>query len=85
MIKAIVNLELVYPYKSSITTLLSFSSLWNCHLLYGGTDSKNATIAMPQQKFKKIFKTNPRPGKFAVPKNAEKFITSVYVERVETE
>ena len=83
MIKAIVKLELVYPYKRSITTLLSFNNLWGCSLLYGGTGKQEAIISMPQKKFKKIFKKNPRVGEYPVPKNAEKFISAVYVKKVE--
>ena len=85
MIRAILELELVYPYKRSITTLLSFNKLWGCNLLYGGTDKSRAIISMPQKKFKKMFKKNPCPGEYPVPSNAEKFISAVYVKNVEVE
>jgi len=80
MIKVIIELGLVYPYKASLLTLLEFNKLWHCRIIDGGTYKKNATIAMPVIKFKKIFKENPQAKKYKIPSNSEHFIASVEVK-----
>ncbi len=82
MIKAIIELELVYPYKLSLDTLLDFCGLWGCMLCYGGTRKIKAVISMPAKHFKKIFGQNPREKEYPVPNGMEKFIEKVVVKKI---
>lgn len=81
-INVILEIELVYPYKLSLTTLLEFNRLWGCKIISGGTKNMIAVISMPVKKFKKIFKENPKIKKYKTPVNAEGFIASVNVKEL---
>ena len=85
MIKAIIEVELVYPYDQSLSTLLEFNNLWLCNIMRGGTRRKKALIRMPITKFKKIFGVNPQKGEYEVPKNTKHFLSSIMVKKIETE
>jgi hypothetical protein len=84
MIKAIIELELVYPYNKSLTILIEFCNLWNCHLMSGGTKKLKATISMPAHQFKKIFKRNPRIREYDIPSGMEKFVSKFTVKQIRT-
>jgi hypothetical protein len=75
VIKALIELELVYPYKKSMATLADFCTLWECGLLGGGTNRAIAKISMPSKHFKKIFGMNPSIKDYDIPRGAEKFTT----------
>lgn len=85
MIKAIIELELVFPYKISMGVLVEFCFLWDCHLISGGTKKLKATISMPSNHFKQIFKRNPVAREYAVPEGMEKFISKFTVKRIVTQ
>ena len=59
MIKVIIELELVFPYKISMGILVEFCCLWDCLILSGGTNRAKAIVSMPSIHFKKIFGENP--------------------------
>ena len=82
MIKAVVQLKLVYPYIKSILNLFDFISLWGCNLVSAKTLSSKATISIPADKFKILFGENPRVGKYKVPVGAEYFLEEVEVKEV---
>ena len=82
MIKVILKLQLVFPYKISIGTLVEFCSLWDCSLIKGGTKKINAIISMSAIHFKKIFGENPQKKIYPVPKGMEYFIESVRVKKI---
>ncbi|MHA1470844.1 MAG: hypothetical protein ACTSSP_09830 [Candidatus Asgardarchaeia archaeon] len=82
MIRVLIELDLIFPYKISMTTLAEFCSLWNCTILYGGTKRLRAIISMPVNYFKVIFGNNPREGKYNVPNGMEHFIESLRVKKV---
>ena len=82
MIRVVMELELVYPYKLSIDTLVEFCSLWGSRILSGGTQKRKAIISMPAHHFKTIFGTNPREKIYAVPSGAEKFICALKVKDI---
>jgi hypothetical protein len=83
MIIVKLNIELVYPYSKSLTTLLEFCRLFRCSVLYGGTKKKNAIISMKSNTFKTIFKTNPqKEDKYKAPSGAEHFIKSIKVKDI---
>lgn len=84
MIKAVIEIKLVYPYKRSMATLVDFCSLWDCVLLGGGTNRLKAIISMPVVHFKKIFGENPKVGKYKVPQGTEYFTTSWVVKKIRT-
>ena len=85
MIRVILNIRIIYPYRDSFTTLLDFCNLWNCNIIQGGSRNKKAKINMPAIKFKKIFGTNPKIGEYDVPAGAGHFIESIKVEKIITE
>ena len=82
MIKVIMKLELVFPYRLSMGILVEFCSLWDCNLISGGTKKMKAVISMPATHFKKIFGENPREKEFPVPKGMEKFISKLTVKEI---
>ena len=82
MIKVLVEMGLVDPYRVSFETLLNFSVVWRCSVIKGGPRRKNAVMSMPVENFKKIFKENPRISKYRVPIGAESFISSVKVKEI---
>jgi len=82
MIKVILELELVYPYKLSLNTLLDFCSLWGCMICFGGTRKAKPVISMPAKHFKTIFGQNPREKEYPVPRGMEKYIYKVIVKDI---
>ena len=84
MIRAIIEVKLIYPYKQSLTALLEFNNLWQCNILRGGTKKEKAVMSMPTMKFKKIFGVNPQKGEYEVPRNMKHFISSVRVKKIQT-
>ena len=84
MIKAVIELELVYPYSRSLGILLEFCRLWDCHIMSGGTKKLNATISMPSHQFKKILKINPILKEYPIPNGMEKFISKFTVKQILT-
>ena len=79
MITIILKIDLTYPYNVSLGTLLEFCKLWDSSLLSGGTNDNNAKISMPLRKFKKLFKSNPKQGRYTVPNGAGYFIEEIEV------
>lgn len=84
MIKAIVQLRLVYPYVQSLLNLFDFMSLWGGNLISAKTLSSQAVIGIPSDKFKILFGENPRRGKYKVPPGAEYFLEEVEVKEIIT-
>ena len=82
MIRVLIELEIVFPYKKSINILSEFCNLWDCGLLEGGTNRPDALISMPSGKFKKMFGTNPRIGEYNIPTGAEHFIKKWNVKEI---
>jgi len=82
MIRAVIELNLIFPYKRSMGTLAEFCSLWNSRIFSGGTQRLKAIIAMPSRHFKTIFGENPRVGKYGVPSGMEYFIESLKVKKI---
>jgi len=82
MIKVVIELELVYPYKMSMDVLAEFCSLWDSRIFSGGTQKRKAIICMPAHHFKTIFGTNPREKEYDVPSGAEKFIDALKVKEI---
>ncbi len=82
MKKVILKIELAEPYKKSFMILISFNELWDCTLIEGGTNKNKAIISMPLDYFVKIFKKEPKKGKYKVPVNSESFISSVKVKKI---
>lgn len=82
MIKAIIELELIFPYKISMGTLIEFCHLWDCKILYGGTKRLKAIISMPSVHFKSIFGQNPEKKSYTVPRGMEHFIESMKVNKI---
>lgn len=82
MSKAIIELELVFPYKRSMTILIEFCHLWDCHIISGGTKKLKATISMPSHQFKKIFKRSPLVREYAIPSGMETFVSKFTVKQI---
>ena len=85
MIKALLECQLVYPYKRSIDTLASFCSLWDGCLMYGGTNKLKAEFNLPVVHFKKIFGENPKVKGYPVPSGMEFFIESIKVKQIKVD
>ena len=82
MIRVIIELQLVFPYKKYIGILSEFCSLWQTRILSGGTKRIKAIISMPVNKFKIIFGENPIIKTYNVPSGMEKFIESLKVKDI---
>ena len=82
MIRVVMELDLVHPYKISMDVLAEFCSLWESRIFSGGTLKRRAIIEMPAHHFKVIFGTNPREKKYDVPSGAEHFIEALKVKEV---
>ena len=82
MIKVVMELELVHPYKISMDVLVQFCSLWKSRIFSGGTQKRKAIIEMPAHHFKAIFGTNPREKAYDVPSGAEHFIEGIEVKEI---
>jgi len=74
VIKAVVELTLVYPYVQSLMNPFDFISLWNCTLVSAETLSSKAIIAIPSDRFKLLFGENPRVGRYKIPTGAGYFL-----------
>jgi hypothetical protein len=85
VIKIILKIDLVYPYKTSLGTLIDFCNLWEGCLLSGGTNDNKSTISMSSKKFKKLFKVNPRIGRYDIPTGADYFMEKIEVIEIRTE
>ena len=85
MIRAIIEIELPYPYKKSISVLVDFCTVWGSTILSGGTNRAKAFISMPSNRFKEIFGHNPIVGEYSVPSGAKSFMESLKVKEVMVE
>ena len=84
MIEATLRITLVSPYEKSLEYIYDMIALWDVRVLKSSTLSSKARISMPAHKFKDLFATNPRKGKYDPPKGTESFIEGVEVLEVET-
>lgn len=84
MIKVIIELELVFPYKISMGVLVEFCHLWDSLLISGGTKKLKSVISMSVRNFKKIFGNNPEVKTYPVPRGMEKFIDKLTVIKIIT-
>lgn len=85
MIRVLIEMQLVYPYRESLSVLLEFCAVWKSTLLFGGTYKSKAQISIPLNYFKKIFHTNPALKEYPVPSGMEGFIDSIRVKKILTE
>lgn len=76
---AVLEIELVYPYKFSCETVIRFVNEWNGRIVSLSTYKSSAIIALRWQSFKTIWGKNPRAGIWPVPEGAEDFMTEVKV------
>ena len=76
---AVLEIDLVYPYKTSCDVLLRFVTEWNARILSLGTQKPVAVIAIRWQGYKLIWGRNPKRGIVEVPAGAEDFMQSVTV------
>jgi len=82
MINVIIELNLVFPYKISMGTLVEFCNLWDSRILSGGTQRLKVIIDMPSHHFKVIFGKNPIIGMSDIPSGMEYFIESLEVKKI---
>ena len=76
------ELELIFPYRLSMHTLVEFCSLWDCRIISGGTLRRKAIMAMPAHHFKVIFGTNPKEKVYEVPRGTKHFIEALRVKKI---
>jgi hypothetical protein len=79
---AILEVELVYPFKQSVEVFVAFCNVWEFKMLGCSTRKRIASLAAPWGKFKKIWHCNPVTGSHKVPEGAEGFLAAVRVLRV---
>jgi len=82
MIRVVIELSLIYPYKLSMDTLIEFCNLWDSRIFSGGSQKRIAIIFMPGNHFKTIFGTNPREKEFPVPTGTGHFIETLKVKDI---
>jgi len=82
MIRVVMEMELVYPYKRSMPILVEFCYLWDCTIMKGSTKRIKAIISMPSHHFKKIFGTNPKEKEYPIPRGMERFIDKIKVKKI---
>ena len=82
MIKVIIELELVFPYKVSMATLADFCHIWGSTVWDGGTNKLKAVISIPGRHFKTIFGQNPREQAYPVPSGTGHFISALKVKEI---
>jgi len=54
-VEIIFDIVLIFPYSSSLETLLKMISTWSMRLISGNTQSPKAAIAIKYEKFLKLF------------------------------
>ena len=81
-IKAFLAIDLLRPYNRSLDPLLDLCNIWSCDIVRIGTSKRTQYIAMPWDKFRKIWGFNPKKGKVKVPSGTEDYIETVEVLRV---
>lgn len=82
MIRVVLELSLIFPYKISMDVLAEFCSLWNCRMFSASTQKRIAIISISAHHFKTIFGTNPRIKEFDVPSGTKHFIESLKVKDI---
>jgi len=82
MIRVVLELSLIFPYKISMATLVEFCSLWRSRILSAGTQRRIALIVIPAKYFKTIFGENPREKEYPVPDGMEYFIETLKVKDI---
>jgi hypothetical protein len=80
--KAVIKIELIFPYKVGIESLLRLAAVWKCDIIKVSTRKKYQTISMPWKNFRAIWGSNPYRGEWHVPEGTEDFIESVEVIEV---
>jgi len=83
VIRVIIELELVFPYKISMGILVEFCRVWDSRIIEGGTKNIKAIISMPATHFKKIFGTNPREKEFLIPSGMGHFVSNLKVKDIQ--
>jgi len=84
-IKAVVQINLKYPYQPSIYMLFRLITVWGFRLIKAGTNSAISVVEIPQDKFNTIFGANPIVGEWGVPQGTETFIQSIKVVEIKKE
>lgn len=84
MIIVRIELDIIYPYKLSLMTLIDFCKIWECEIRRASTRRSEVIIHMPVRKFKKIFKTNPLGKEYDVPPGMQKFVNHLWVREIIT-
>ena len=76
---AIIEVDLLYPFKTSLEILNAFINEWGCKHVSAGTNREVATFAMDDYKFAMIWAEPPRVGRWRVPEGTEHFLTAIRV------
>jgi len=78
----VVKLKLVRPYNQSLEVLYKMINLWNMNLLKSGTQSADATIEIPEDKWEKLYGEEPSTGGWEPPDGTLGFIEELTVTEI---
>ena len=81
-ISAIIKIQVAEPFKKTMRTLLDFTMVWHGRMLCARSKTGDATISLPQEKFKKIFNENPRVKPYNIPVKLKFFVKKAEVIEV---
>jgi len=79
MIEAYTKIHLLHPYTTSLEILFDLVMMWDFRLIQSDTRGSSAIIAIPSDKFKTLFGSFPREGRYSIPSGTEIFIEKVEV------
>ena len=82
MIEAYMEFSIVHPYAKSLDTLYEMIALWGIRIIKSDSYSGVVAVAMPSDKFKKMFGALPKEGEWDIPSGAETFISIIKVTKV---
>jgi len=78
----VVKLKLVRPYNQSLEILYKLVNLWRFNLIQSGTQSADATIEIPEDKWKKLYGEEPSTGEWEPPSGTLSFIEELTVTEI---
>jgi hypothetical protein len=79
------EISLTYPYNVSVEALIRVVNIFRMRLIYASTISDKAIISVPIDKYKLLFKSDPKIGKKEVLVKIKEFVNYFLVIKIEEE
>ena len=80
---ALVELDMVYPYKDNIDALFDWARQWKIRVVTAGTLKDTAVVRIPIEQYKLLWGHEPEEGIDGVPEGLEWLIDGVHVLEIE--